>query len=108
MLFRGRSRCRLLLMNDALVDCGDAFHVLTDQAGQRSRFAVRGLCSQRAMNCLQLPFIGGKSVRLLPLPNLKPVLRLPKKGVAGAQNMEIVAAEVFLVMQLLQREQRAA
>src|SRR5690242_814090 len=97
-------------MDDALVNLGDGQHLLSYRMHQVHRLlpGLALLVEDATMQPAEVGIRLREAVHLLPSPDLQPMLDHAQELVPLCQVLEILAADVRFVVQLLQREQCAA
>ena len=99
----------LLAVNDPLIDFGDRRHAAANKGqellrGQRNR----PFAGQAAGQGLKFGPRIGQAMDLLALPQLQTMFQIAQELVGVGQVLEVLAADVLLVVQLLQSEESAA
>src|SRR5438034_11294315 len=94
---------RLLLIDDSLVNFRHCRHTLPDYAGEIvNSILPRRITFHRALQDAQFPFRNRQPVCLLSLSQLQPVLQMPQELIRAGEIMELLTADVALIMQLLE------
>src|SRR5262245_20478168 len=95
-------------MNDAFVDLPDPSHARLNVSQKGARTALFGVAVNSAVQDLKLHSSGRQLVQLLPALELEAMLNLPQELIGLCQLVKVFAAEMTLVVQLLQGEQGTA
>src|SRR5438067_4861505 len=98
----------LLLVDDAVINLSYRTHALLHQAYNITCLLRRFRQSYRAREHLPIVIVIRNSVCLLAVPQLQAMLDLAKEFVGRAELVKILAAEVALVMKLLQCKESSA